>query len=47
MAAADVDGDGKHEVYISGIMIKVWVIKDADGDAGSLDTTGSSSKHLL
>ena len=45
MAAADVDGDGKHEVYISGYYDKkVWVIKDADGDAGSLDTTGSSLK---
>jgi hypothetical protein len=45
MAAADVDGDGKHEVYISGFYDKkVWVIKDADGDAGTLDTTGSSLK---
>jgi hypothetical protein len=45
MAAADVDGDGKHEVYISGYYdSKVWVITDADGDAGTLDTTGSSLK---
>ena len=45
MAAADVDGNGKHEVYISGYYDKkVWVITDADGDAGSLDTTGASDK---
>ena len=45
MAAADVDGDGKHEVYIPGYGdAKVWVITDADGDAGSLDTTGASDK---
>lgn len=45
MAAADVDGDGKHEVYISGYDDKkVWVITDADGDAGSLDTTGAALK---
>ena len=45
MAAADVDGNGKHEVYISGYYDKkVWVITDADGDAGSLDTTGAGDK---
>ena len=45
MAAADVNNDGKDEVYISGYYDKkVWVITDADGDAGSLDSTGSASK---
>ena len=45
MAAADVNGDGKHEIYIPGYGdSKVWVITDADGDAGSLDTTGTGDK---
>ena len=48
LAAADVDGNGKHEVYIPGSYDgKVWIITDVDGDAGSLDTTGSYDKTFF
>lgn len=44
-AAADMDGDGKDEVYIPGYYDgKIFVITDADGDATSLDTTGQGAK---
>jgi len=42
-SAADMNGDGKDEVYVSGYYDgSLFAITDADGDATSLDTTGGS-----
>ena len=44
-SVADMDGDGKDEVYIPGFYDgKLFVVTDADGDATSLDTTGMGDK---
>ena len=42
-AAADMNSDGKDEVYVTGYYDgSLFVITDADGDATSLDTTGAA-----
>lgn len=42
-SVADMDGDGKDEVYVSGYYDgSLFVISDSDGDATSLDQTGSA-----
>ena len=42
-SVADMNGDGKDEVYVSGYYDgSLFVITDADGDATSLDQTGSA-----
>jgi len=39
-SAADMDNDGKHEVYVTGYYDgSLFVVTDSDGDATSLDTT--------
>ncbi|NQV38506.1 MAG: T9SS type A sorting domain-containing protein [Candidatus Marinimicrobia bacterium] len=47
-SVADMDGDGKDEVYIPGFYDgEIFMITDADGDATSLDTTGSFDKNWV
>ena len=42
-SVADMNGDGKDEVYVSGFYDgSLFVITDADGDANSIDQTGSA-----
>ncbi|MCK5331808.1 MAG: VCBS repeat-containing protein [Candidatus Marinimicrobia bacterium] len=44
-AVADMDGDGKDEVYVSAYDDnEIYVITDSDGDALSFDTTGTSGR---
>ena len=48
MAAADVDNDGKDEVYLPSFGdAKLFVITDSDGDAQTLDTTGVAAKTFV
>jgi len=43
-SVADMDGDGKDEVYVTGYGDgSLFVITDADGDATSLDQTGTAA----
>ena len=47
-AVADMDGDGKDEVYVSGFDdAEIYVITDSDGDALSFDTTGISGRTWI
>jgi hypothetical protein len=48
MAAADVDNDGKDEIYLPSYGdAKLFVITDSDGDAQTLDTTGVAAKTFV
>jgi hypothetical protein len=45
-SVADMDGNGKDEVYVSGYDDgSLFVITDADGDATSLDQTGTAGDN--
>ena len=47
MGVADVNNDGKHEIYIPSYFDKkLFVITDSDGDAQAIDTTGYFDKSF-
>ncbi len=47
-AVADMDGDGKDEVYVTAFDdAELFVITDSDGDALSFDTTGISDRSWV
>jgi len=47
-AVADMDGDGKDEVYITGYYDdEIYVITDSDDDATTLDTTGWTTRDWV